>query len=126
MLSFSQTQAFGGRRKPQIFAANFRSKSAVKQRGRERKGPPEIIQKKIRLSKWPISSAEFPMTPMERREHHFGPFFFWGGGEKDFGTNIPAAPSSPGPFGLLLTKLKKVRFTNFRGRGPELVPDSRF
>ena len=34
--------------------------SAVKQRGRERKGPPEIIQK-FRLRKWPISSAYFPV-----------------------------------------------------------------
>ena len=69
--------------------------SAVKQSGRQRKGPPEIIQK-FRLRKWPISSADFPMTPMERTEHHFGPFW-----EKDFG-QYPAAPSSPGPFGLLL------------------------
>ena len=38
-----------------------------KPRGRERKGPPEIIQK-FRLRKWPISSADF--LP------------FW---EKDFG-----------------------------------------
>ena len=43
------------------------------------KGPPEIIQK-FRPRKWPISSADFPMTPMERAEHHFGPFR-----EKDFG-----------------------------------------
>ena len=49
--------------------------SAVKLRGRERKGPPEIIQK-FRLRKWPISSADFPMTPLERT----GPFW-----EKDFG-----------------------------------------
>ena len=42
------------------------------------KGPgPEIIQK-FRLRKWPISSADFPMTPMDRAEHHFGAF--WGGG----------------------------------------------
>ena len=45
----------------------------VKQRGRERKGPPEIIQKS-RLRNWPISSADFPMNPMEETEHHFGPF----------------------------------------------------
>ena len=60
--------------------------SAVKQRGRERKGPPEIIQK-FRLRKWPILSADFPRAPMERTEHHFGPFW-----EKDFGA------ISGGPF----------------------------
>ena len=59
--------------------------SAVKQRGRERKLP-EIIQK-FCLRKWPISSADFPMTPTERTEHHFGPFW-----EKDFGA------ISGGPF----------------------------
>ena len=47
--------------------------SAAQQRGRERKGPPEIIQK-FHLRNWPISSADFPMTPMEGTEHHFGPF----------------------------------------------------
>ena len=47
--------------------------SAVKQRGRERKGSPEIIQK-LRLRNWPVSSADFPMTPMQGTEHHFGPF----------------------------------------------------
>ena len=41
------------------------SPSAVKQRGQERKGPPEIIQK-FRLRNWPISSADFPMTPVDR------------------------------------------------------------
>ena len=34
-------------------------KSAVKQRGRERKGPPKISQK-FCLRDWPISSADFP------------------------------------------------------------------
>ena len=53
--------------------------SAVNQRGRERKGPPEIVQK-FHLRKRPISSADLPMTPIERAEHHFGPFW-----EKDFG-----------------------------------------
>ena len=52
--------------------------SAVKLRGRERKGHPEIIQK-FRLRSWPISSADFPLTPMEG-EHHRGPCW-----EKDFG-----------------------------------------
>ena len=39
----------------------------------ERKGPSEITQK-FRLRNWPISSADFPMTPIEGTEHHFGPF----------------------------------------------------
>ena len=43
----------------------FSRSSAVKQRGRERKGPPEIIQTKFRLRNWPISSADVPVTPME-------------------------------------------------------------
>ena len=54
--------------------------SAGKRSGRERKGPPEIIQK-FRLRKRPISSADFPVTPLERAEHHVGPFWgegFWG------------------------------------------------
>ena len=41
---------------------HFRSKPKG-QRGRERKGPPEIIQK-VRLRNRPISSADFPMNPM--------------------------------------------------------------
>ena len=41
--------------------------------GWEGKGPPEIIQK-FRLRNWPISSANFPMTPMEGTQHHFGQF----------------------------------------------------
>ena len=49
------------------------SSKLLKQRGRERKGRAEIIQK-FRLRNWPISSADFPMTPMEGTEHHFGPF----------------------------------------------------
>ena len=52
--------------------------SAVKQRGGERKGPPEIIQK-FRLRNWPISSADFPMTLMEGTEQHFvlpAPLFY--------------------------------------------------
>ena len=43
-----------------------------KTKGQERKGPPEIIQK-FRLRNWSISSAAFPMTPMEGTERHFGP-----------------------------------------------------
>ena len=53
--------------------------SAVNQRGREREGPPEIIQK-FRLRNWPISSADVLMTPMEGTEHHSGLFL-----KKDFG-----------------------------------------
>ena len=64
--------------------------------GRERKGPPKIIQK-FRVRNWPISSADFPMTPMEGTEHHFGPF-----SEKDFGA-ISGGPFFSRPFVLLLT-----------------------
>ena len=42
------------------------------------------------------------MTPMERTEHHLGPFWV-----KDFGA-ISAAPSSPGPFVLLLKNVWPV------------------
>ena len=74
------------------------TESTVNRRGRERKGPPEIIQK-FRLRKWPISSADFPMTPMEGTEHHFGLL-----GERRILGPYPAAPSSPGPFVLPLTE----------------------
>ena len=50
---------------------------------RERKGPPEIIQK-FRLRNWLIST-HFPMTPMEGR-HHF---------RRILGQRL-AAPCSPG------------------------------
>ena len=36
-------------------------------------GPPEIIQKS-RLRNWPISSADFPMTPLKGTDTIFGPF----------------------------------------------------
>ena len=49
-----------------------------------RAGPLRKSYQKFRLRKWPISSADFPMTP---NEHHLGPF-----GEKDFGA------ISGGPF----------------------------
>ena len=71
--------------------------SEVKQSGRERKGLPEIIQK-YRLRNWPISSTDFPMTPMEGTEHHFGPF-----GEKDFGA-MSGGPFFSQPLWLLLTE----------------------
>ena len=52
----------------------FVFQSAVEQRGHEIKRTPEIIQK-FSLRNWPISSADFPMTPMEGTEHRFfGPF----------------------------------------------------
>ena len=63
-----------------IFLLRF---SAVNQRGRERKGPPEIIQK-FRFRNWPISSADFPMTPMEV----LAPF------RRRISAQYPAAPSS--------------------------------
>ena len=53
------------KRKKQLMKSDdggFVVNSAVKQRGRERKGPP--IQK-FRLRNWPISSGGFPVTPME-------------------------------------------------------------
>ena len=67
-----------------------------KTRGRERKGPPEIIQK-CRLRKWPSSSADFPMTPVETTEHHCGPLW-----EKDFGA-ISSGPFFSRPLVLLLS-----------------------
>ena len=57
------------------FSGFRKSLSAAHQRGRERKGPLEIIQK-FRLRNWPISSANFPMTPMEGTQHHFRPLWF--------------------------------------------------
>ena len=60
------------------------------------KGPPEIIQK-FRLRNWQISSADFPMTPMQGTEHTLVLFKRRALGQ------YPAAPCSPGPFGLLLT-----------------------
>ena len=63
-----------------------------KTKGPGEKGAPRNHLQKFRLRKWPISSADFRMTPMERTDHHFGPFW-----EKDFGAIYPAAPSSPGP-----------------------------
>ena len=49
-----------------------------------------------RLRNWPISSADFPMTPMEGTEHHLALFR-----RRIFGQH-PAAPRSPGPFVSLL------------------------
>ena len=48
----------------------FAPLSAVKQRGRERKGPQKSSRNFVSERKWPISSADFPMTPMEGTEHH--------------------------------------------------------
>ena len=71
--------------------------------GRERKGPPGIIQK-CRLRNWPVLSADFPMTPMEGTEHHFGPF-----SEQDFGA-ISGGPlfSRPLWFTAESWSLKKI------------------
>ena len=66
-------------------------RSAAKQRDRERKGAPEIIQK-FRLRNWPISSADFPMTPMEWDRAPFWPFL----GEGFFG-NIRRPLVLPAP-----------------------------
>ena len=96
-----QTPSLKARKTPLPFvwfagATSDETESAVKQRGQERKGPPEIIQK-FRLRKWPISSSEFPMTSLQSAILAL------------FGRRIlgqyPAAPSSPGPFVLLLMKL---------------------
>ena len=54
--------------------------SAVKQRGRKMKQPPEIIQK-LHLRKWPISSADFPYDSYGKNRAPFLPFLgegFWG------------------------------------------------
>ena len=66
---------------------SLRQFSAVKHRDRERKGP-----QRFRLRNWPISSADFPMTPMEGTEHHFGLF------RRRILGKYAAAPCSPGPF----------------------------
>ena len=64
--------------------------SAVKQRGRERKGTKKKVMK-FRLRNWPISSADlFPYDSYGRDRHLFGPFQ-----EKDFGA------MSGGPIALL-------------------------
>ena len=67
-----------------------RQGSAINQRGRERKGTPEIIQK-FRLRNWPISSADLRMTPMEGTAQHFGIF------RTRILGQYPAASCSPGP-----------------------------
>ena len=58
-----------------------------KTKGPAAEGGPQKSSQKFRHRKWPISSADFPLTPMERTEHHFGPFW-----EKEFGA------ISGGPF----------------------------
>ena len=66
-----------------------------KQRGRERKGHPEIIQK-LRVRNWPILSADFAMTPTEGTDTILALF------RRRILGQYPAAPCSPGPFVLLL------------------------
>ena len=108
-----------------------------KQRGPGEEGPPEIIQK-FRVRKSPISSAGFPMTPMERTEHHFGPCW-----EKDFGAtsggpffqerkkahkhkNCPPNPPSWGPalkilyVGVLSWKIKQKRPPHTKNWGSQI------
>ena len=66
-------------------------------RGPGEKGAPRNHQQKFRLRNWPISSADFPMTPMQGtplvRRRILGQY--------------PAAPCSPGPLGLLLILPKR-------------------
>ena len=47
--------------------------SAVKHCCRERKGPPEIISRNFTLRNWPISSADFPMAPMDPGRNYIRP-----------------------------------------------------
>ena len=60
---------------------------------------------KFRLRNWPISSVDFPMTPMEGTERHFGPFW-----EKDFGA------ISSGP--LFSRPLCFTAYTTLRAHSP--------
>ena len=69
--------------------------SAIKQSGRERKGPPKIIPM-FRLRNWPISSA------ISLWLLWMGPSTILALSGAGFG-QIPAAPCAPSPFGLLLT-----------------------
>ena len=82
------------------------SDSAVNERGRERKGPPETIQK-FCLRKWPISNADFPMTPMEQST-------LVALLERRMVGEYPAA-FAPGPFRLLLTYASTHRAILFAG-----------
>ena len=89
--------------------------SAVKQRGRERKEPSEIIQK-FRLRNWPISSADFPMTPMEGTDIIVAPLGegFWG--------NIRRPLVLPAALFYYWNKLHPSTFLEFPFWGP--VPSS--
>ena len=69
--------------------------SAVKQRGRERKGPPRN-HPEISSQKLADFECGFPMTPMEGTEHHLALF------RRRILGQYPASPRSPGPFRLLL------------------------
>ena len=68
---------------PRLLCQNLKDQQQNKGAGRGR-GPPDIIQK-FRLRKWPILSADFPMTTLAL----FG---------KRILGQCPAAASSPGPF----------------------------
>ena len=53
-----------------VFGWTFRIFFSSKTKGPGEKGAPEIqIIQKFRLRNWPVSSADFPMTPMEGTEH---------------------------------------------------------
>ena len=74
--------------------------SSKTKRGRERKGRnhPEISSQKVA-----DFECGFPYESYGKNRAPFWPLFpFW---EKDFGGKCPAAPSSPGPFVLLLIQI---------------------
>ena len=85
---------------PKQFPIAPRKFSAVKQRGRERKGPPKIIQK-CRRRNWLISSADF-LWLLWKGQTPFWPLF-----RRRILGQYPAAPCSPGPFVLLLKFIPK-------------------
>ena len=96
----------------QIFKRIRRFSEKRKQRGRERKGLPEIIQ----IFHLPILSADFPMTPKDRAP--FWPFFGEG-----FGATS-ASPLFSRPLCLLLIFNSEERETIRMFWGPPL-PGSR-
>ena len=67
-----------------------------KTKGPGEKGPPRD-HPEFRLRNSPISSADFPMTPLEGTEHHFGLF------RRSICGNIRQPLVLPAPFVLLLT-----------------------
>ena len=77
--------------------------SAVKQRGRERKGAPRN-HPEVSSQKVADFECRFPYDSYGKNRAPFG--LFW---EKGFGA-ISGGPSSPGPFGLLLKIVQKNLF----------------